>query len=203
MASEVVDEHGAPDVIVNNAGAGRWLFIEETEPSEFLDQVAAPFHAAFLVTRALIEPMLERGSGRVVTVNSPAAYAPWPGSIGYACSRWGLRGFSESLAVDLAGTGIGVTEVVAGHVDSAYFEVNAGTQERIPSLDRVMRRLAPADVATIICDAVAREKRRVITPVEWRLTLALSRLVPRLGSSLAVATGARRASTSVRTASPR
>ena len=203
MANAVLAEHGPPEVVVNNAGAGRWLFIEETEPSEFLDQVAVPFQAAFLVTRAFIEPMLERASGRVVMVNSPAAYVPWPGAIGYACSRWGVRGFSESLAADLAETGVGVTEVVAGHVDSDYFEANPGTQQRLPALDRAMRRLSPADVATTICDAVEGEKRRVIKPSELRFMLALSRLVPRLGSSLAIGTGTRRRSVPLRPASPR
>jgi len=57
-----------------------WLSLEETDPQGFLTQVAVPFHAVFLVTRAFIDPLLQRRSRWVVTVNSPVAYAPWPGA---------------------------------------------------------------------------------------------------------------------------
>lgn len=194
MAASVTAEHGAPDVLVNNAGAGRWLFIEETDPHEFLAQVAVPFEAAFLVTRAFIEPMLERGSGRVVMVNSPAGYAPWPGAIGYGCARWGVRGFAECLAADLARTGVGVTEVVVGHTDSPYFDHNDGALERMPAIDSLVRRLHPSDVARIVCDAVEREKARVVEPLEIRSLVLMGRVAPRLARRLAVATGASRSS---------
>lgn len=203
MAASVNAAGGPPDVVVNNAGAGRWLFIEETDPREFLAQVAVPFHAAFLVTRAFIEPMLQRRSGWVVMVNSPAAYAPWPGALGYGCSRWGVRGLTEFLAADLAGTGIGVTEVVAGHVDTSYFANNPGSLERIPSFDRALRRLSPDDVAETIADAVERRRRRVIAPLELRSLLALSRLAPTLVSRLAVASGASRNNATAAARSPR
>jgi short-subunit dehydrogenase len=192
MAAAVAASDGAPDVVVNNAGAGRWLFIEETDPREFLAQVAVPFHAAFLVTRAFIEPMLQRRSGWVVTVNSPVAYVPWPGAMGYGCSRWGVRGFTECLAADLAGTGIGVSEVVAGRVDSAYFDNNPGSSERIPVIDRVLRRLSPDTVAELICGAVEHERRRVVQPLELRSLLALSRVAPRLVARVAIASGTSR-----------
>ena len=65
--------------------------------------------------------MLERGQGWVVTVNSPAGYTARPGAVGYGAARQAVRGFTEALAADLRGTGIGVTAVVAGHVDSEYF----------------------------------------------------------------------------------
>ena len=193
LGDRVLAEHGAPDVVVNNAGAGRWLFIEETDPAEFLAQVAVPFHASFLVTRAVIEPMIERGSGRVVMVNSPIAYIPWAGAIGYGCSRWGVRGFTECLAADLAETGVGVTEVVAGRVDSDYFETNEGSLPRVPRVDRLMRLLRPDQVATIICRAVERDRRRVIEPRELRALVTMSRLTPGLVRRVSEATGATRA----------
>jgi NAD(P)-dependent dehydrogenase (short-subunit alcohol dehydrogenase family) len=195
MAEHVTDTVGTPDVIVNNAGAGQWRWIEETSPAEFVSQVAVPFHAAFFVTRAFIEPMLARGSGWVVTVNSPIAYWAWPGAIGYGSARWGLRGFEECLAADLRGTGIGVTAVVAGHTDSDYFAANPGSLERIPWLDRYFRRLTPDDVADMVCRGVEQERRRVVEPLEIRLTNLSARLAPGLVTWLTGATGARRSRT--------
>jgi short-subunit dehydrogenase len=192
MASAVLADVGVPDVIVNNAGAGRWLWIEETSNEEFLAQVAVPFHAAFFVTRAFIEPMLARRSGWVVNVNSPVSAWPWPGAIGYGASRWGLRGFDECLAADLRGTGIGVTAVVAGHTDSDYFTANPGALDRLPTLDRFYRRLSTDDVAEMIVRGVKRERRSVVEPLEIRLTNLVGRLAPRGVSWLLGRTGASR-----------
>lgn len=192
MAAAVLADHGTPDVIVNNAGVGRWLHIEETTPEEFLAQVAVPFHAAFFVTRAFVEPMLDRGEGWVVTVNSPAGYAAWPAAVGYTASRQAMRGFTEALAADLRDTRIGVTAVVAGHVDSDYFAHNPGSLERMPAIDRVVRRLSPGDVAGAICRGVERERSLVVEPVEVRSLLALSRVAPGLVGRLAAIGTARR-----------
>lgn len=193
MAAAVLADHGTPDVIVNNAGVGRWLHIEETTPEEFLAQVAVPFHAAFFVTRAFVEPMIERGDGWVVTVNSPAGYAAWPAAVGYTASRQAVRGFTEALAADLRETRIGVTAVVAGHVDSEYFAHNPGSLERMPAIDRVVRRLSPGDVAEAICRGVERERSLVVEPFEMRSLLALSRVAPGLVGRLAAIGTARRA----------
>jgi uncharacterized protein len=100
VAQRVKQELGVPDVIVNNAGAGRWLFVEETEPDEFAAMMAVPLFAAFHVTRAFIEDMLARRSGRIVNVNTPVSTLTWPGALGYATARWGLRGFTAALRTD-------------------------------------------------------------------------------------------------------
>src|SRR5512133_3252669 len=82
---------GVPDVLVNNAGAGRWLFVEETSPAEAVQMMAVPYFAAFFATRAFLPGMISRGSGHVVNVTSVAAYAPWPGAAGYTAARWAMR----------------------------------------------------------------------------------------------------------------
>jgi NAD(P)-dependent dehydrogenase (short-subunit alcohol dehydrogenase family) len=74
MAERIRAEEGVPDVVVNNAGAGRFLFIEETSPEELVQMTAVPYHAAFFVTRAFIVEMLARRSGRIVNVSTPPTH---------------------------------------------------------------------------------------------------------------------------------
>jgi NADP-dependent 3-hydroxy acid dehydrogenase YdfG len=95
-AAAIVAEVGVPDVIVNNAGLGRWLSIVDTPPAEAAAMVAAPYLAAFYTTRAFLPAMLRRRSGHIVTVASPAAFMAWPNAAGYIAARFALRGFDAA-----------------------------------------------------------------------------------------------------------
>ena len=97
-AAQIAAEVGTPDVVVNNAGAGRWLYLDETEPAELEAMMGAPYFAAAFVTRAFLPAMIERGSGLIVNVNTPIAYVPYPGATGYGAARWALRGLADCSA---------------------------------------------------------------------------------------------------------
>jgi uncharacterized protein len=179
-ADRILADVGVPDVLVNNAGAGRYLFFDETGPEEFERMMRAPFFAAVYVTRAFIRPMIERGSGQVVTVNAPIAYVPWPGSAGYGMARWALRGLHEMLRADLQGTGVKVSQVVPGKVASSYFEHNPGVAEAIPGISRLIGTLQPEQVAEAIMRACEREREYVFLPRRLAATMVQARLLPRL-----------------------
>jgi short-subunit dehydrogenase len=156
---------GVPDVLVNNAGAGRWLAVDETEAGEAAQMMALPYLAAFELTRALVPAMIDRGSGRIVNVTSLAAYTHIPGATGYAVARWAVRAFTGQLREDLRGTGVGVTLVAASEVDSPYFDNNPGSRERIPRAVALLGgAVSPETVARDTADAVARGRAEVIVP---------------------------------------
>lgn len=189
-AAQVQAEWGVPDVLVNSAGAGRWLFTEETEPAEAVQMMNAPYFAAFFITRACLPAMLARRSGWIVNVNSPAARIVWPGATGYVAARWALYGFTEALRADLAGTGLGVTSVVCGEIATPYFTHNPGVLERAPW---IARRLMPAlnadEVAAALARGVERGEREVVRPFLLRVFLAANSLAPHLIRALVVSTG--------------
>ncbi len=189
MACAVRKELGTPDILINNAGAGRWRFVEETDPDEAVQMMAAPYFAAFYVTRAFLPEMLKRRSGHIVNMSSPICYLPWPGATAYGAARWAMRGFSATLRADLHGTGIGVTLMTPGKVSSAYFANNPGSEERIPRIARMYRTLTPAQVATAIVRAVESNRREVILPFTLRLTVMLHNLLPGPLDWLLVKTG--------------
>jgi short-subunit dehydrogenase len=183
---------GVPEVLVNNAGAGRWLFVEETPSEEAVQMMAAPYFAAFHVTRAFLPGMVSRGSGHIVNVTSPAAYVAWPGATGYTAARWAMRGFTEALRADLRGTGVGVTLFAPGKVNSPYFEHNPGVEERLPGIARLYRTLTPGEAGEALVRGIEREAKEVITPALLRLTVWFNRFFPGLVRSLVVRTGAKR-----------
>lgn len=188
VADVIREVHGVPDVIVNNAGAGRWLAVEETPPDEAVDMMAAPYFAAFFLTRAFLPAMIERGVGHVVNVNSPAGLVPIPGAAGYSASRAALRSFDGALGEELRGTGVGVTHLVAGKVSSTYFEANPGSEERVPSITRLIPTLTPEQVADRLVEAVRRGQREVVIPFTLRSFWWLHQVAPWLVRRLVWAT---------------
>jgi short-subunit dehydrogenase len=189
MACAVREEEGTPDILINNAGAGRFLFVEETDPAEAMHMMAAPYFAAFYVTRAFLPEMLRRGSGHIVNMSSPICYMAWPGATAYGAARWAVRGFSATLRADLHGTGIGVTLMTPGKVSSAYFANNPGSEERIPWIAGLYGTLTPEQVGAAIVRAVERERREVIVPFTLRLTVMLHNVLPGPIDWLLVKTG--------------
>lgn len=193
VCARILAEEGTPDVIVNNAGAGRFLSIEETSNAEAHEQMALPYFAAFHTTRAFIEPMLARGSGTILQVNSPVAVVPWPGAVGYASARFALRGFTESLRQDVWGTGINVGSVTPSRVHSDYFDANPGSVERVPRVEVLVGTMTPEQVADAVANALRhRPNKDSYVPWRWALIAPWARVFPGVVAWLFRATGHRR-----------
>jgi uncharacterized protein len=192
VASRIGADFGAPDVIVNNAGAGQWKFLDETSPAEAVQMMAAPYFTALYVTRAFLPGMLARGSGHIVNVSSTASRIVWPGATAYTAARWALRGFSEALRADLAGSGVGVTLFEGGPIASTYWDHNPGSRERMPGIARLIPVLTPEAAARAIVGGIEREKPLVVAPALMRLVYLQHRVFPGLVQWLMVRTGYRR-----------
>ena len=136
LAETIIGEHGVPDVLVNNAGAGQWKPFVETSADEARAMMALPTLAAFAVTRAFLPAMLERGSGQVAFVTSPASFMVWPNASAYIAARFALRGLAEALRAELRHTPVGVTLVTLGAVASPYWQHNPGSRQFLPPRPR-------------------------------------------------------------------
>lgn len=136
LAKKVTDEHGALDVLVNNAGAGRWLHIEETTPEEALDMFQVPVQAAITLTALLVPAMAKAKTGHVLNVTSAAGMVAFRGAVGYSTARWAMRGFSKNLYWDVKQLGIGVTLLCPAEIEGTNYFVTAGedSHNKIPIL---------------------------------------------------------------------
>jgi short-subunit dehydrogenase len=183
-SARIKREAATPDILINNAGAGRWLSVLETSAEEALAMIEVPYLAAFNLTRAFLPEMIARGSGAIACVTSPASYVVWPNATGYIAARHAMLGFTESLRVDLRRTGIDVTLVVLGAVETAYWEHNPGSRERLPKPNPVLAPILTAEeAAKAIVDGVERRKRRVVKPAVLRALFLLNAFAPELVAS--------------------
>jgi len=178
VANQIQQTHGTPDVIINNAGAGRWLSIMETELKDMVNMMAVPYFAAFALTRCFLPAMLARDSGHIVNVTSVASRMIFPGAAAYTAARWAMIALNESLRAELAATRIGVTLAMFGKVSSEYWQHNPGSEQRVPGIARMAPTLSVEQAANAIIRSVERNQRRVIKPHMMRFFLALNTLMP-------------------------
>lgn len=117
FAAAVEAGSGAVHALVNNAGVGAWGPAERTSVETWRRVLDTNLTGPFLVTKAML-PLLRKAEGRrfVVNVVSVAGKQAHAGSGTYAASKFGLRGWTEALALELAEEGIRVTAVMPGYV---------------------------------------------------------------------------------------
>jgi short-subunit dehydrogenase len=182
-------EIGIPDIVINNAGSGKWLFTEETSASDAAEMITLPYLAAFNTTRAFLPAMLNRQSGHFVNVTSAVAYRALPGATAYNAACWAMRGFTEALRTDLAGTAIRVTLLASGTSTTPGFKHYPGVEERMPGIIKLVPLLTPERIATAVVHGIERNRRTIIIPFPLRLMLWINSLFPRLTEELVIRTG--------------
>lgn len=147
VVARIVDElGGAPDVLVNAAGAFHLSRVEDTTPAQFAALVEANLVAPFMVTRTFLPEMRSRGRGHVVSVGSAADRAIYPENGAYAASKFGLRALHAVLREELRGTGVRSTLVSPGPTDTALWDAVEGASGRsMVARDRMLQADAVAD----------------------------------------------------------
>ena len=108
---QTVDHFGRLDVVVNNAGYGLFGMVEEVTEQQARDQVEVNLFAPLWVTQAVLPQLRAQGSGHLIQVSSIAGVFSLPGLGVYHASKFGLEGFTASLAAEVKGFGIKVTLV--------------------------------------------------------------------------------------------
>lgn len=151
VVKEVMDRFGRIDFLVNNAGITVDKTVRKMTVEDWRQVLDVNLSGAFQMTKAVLEHMIERGSGRIVNISSVIGETGNVGQANYAASKAGLFGFTKSLAREMAQRGITVncvapgfiaTEMVAAIPEAALSKVI----EKIPQ-----RRLGkPEEVARVV-----------------------------------------------------
>jgi len=112
---------GPADVIVNNAGASRFHWLEQTDPRWLRTEVETNLIGPMLVTHRALTPLLGANTpGDIVMVSSDAARRPRPGQLAYGASKAGLENYADALSMSLEGTGIRVIKLRLGPAISEF-----------------------------------------------------------------------------------
>ena len=142
------EEHfGRVDILVNNAGISIHRNAARTTADDVEHLMAVNFFAPMYLTTSALPGMLDRGQGSVVNVTSVAGYVPNPGEAAYGAAKAALSLWSHGLAVDLHGTGVQVTVVSPGPIDTEIW----GLDEELSYSGKLY---PPQVIADAVADAV-------------------------------------------------
>lgn len=114
VVKESFESHKKIDVVVNNAGYGLFGAAEELPEEEINKIIATNLTGPILIIKDVIPLMREQGGGRIIQLSSYGGQVAYPGNSLYHATKFGIEGFCESVAQEVADFGIGITIVEPG-----------------------------------------------------------------------------------------
>ncbi|MDX1961290.1 MAG: SDR family NAD(P)-dependent oxidoreductase [Leptospiraceae bacterium] len=171
VVREIEKQEGRIDILVNNAGLGTFKPMHLSSFEELLQPVHLPYAGALVAIHTVITGMLERKSGHIVNLTSPAGYFPFPNMMPYTSARHAMVGLSLSLFHELEGTGVGVSLLCPGEVNTGYFTNNDANMNWYPRISKFLPIIEPVVVAEKAVYAIKNNKSEIIFPwILWFLT---------------------------------
>ncbi len=166
-------------ILVNNAGLSTMGPVHRADVAAEMNMVEVDVMAVVDLCTRFLPGMVERGSGAILNVASTAAFQPLPGQAGYAGAKAFVLSYTQALSGELRGTGVTVSALCPGPVETGFAETAGITQDEAESsLPKFM--WEPADaVARCGVDALAEGRTVAIPGAANRAGALLSRMAPR------------------------
>lgn len=186
FAKNASESMGQVDIAINNAGVALFQRAQEHRFEDFQWLFNINFWGMVNGTQAYLPQMLERNSGIVVNLSSLFGLIGYPANSAYCASKFAIRGYNETLQMDLADTQVRVVSVHPGGIRTKIAEnarVTADGRE-IKSKDDVVsgfRKLAKTSseqAAEIILRGVERGKNRILVGTDAKILSGIQRVLP-------------------------
>lgn len=162
--SKWINTEGVPDLVINSVGIGRPGLFEDLDLALFRQMVDTNYMGDVCVTKAVLPGMLSRGSGHIVFISSVAGFMGMYGYTSYAPTKFAVRGFADSLRMEVADRGIQLSVVFPPDTETPGLEYEKPFQ---PPVLIAMNENAPALKANVVAEDILKgiqRNRYIITP---------------------------------------
>lgn len=176
LLAAVAADLGGVDVLVNNAGANHRGPVEEQDPAALAQIIDVNLTAPIVLTRLALPYLRRRGGGAIVNVASIAGQIPVAHEATYSASKSGLRAFTFALREELEGTGITVSAVSPGPVDTGFLMADL---DHVPDMIFANPMSTADEVAALVLDSA-------VDGAAERTIPALTGYMARVGSALPI-----------------
>lgn len=179
----VIAEHGRIDILINNAGYGVFEAFIDADLSEIENMMNVNYMGIVRCTKAVLPHMLKQGGGHIVNIASMAGKIGSAKSSGYSASKHAVLGFTNCLRQELVGTGVHLTAINPGPIDTPFFDRADPTGQYVNNIRWFM--LKPEQVVLKVLAAIERRTPEVNMPFMAAFGVKLYQLFPRLFDRIA------------------
>jgi 3-oxoacyl-[acyl-carrier protein] reductase len=163
LAHAALKHYGGLDILVNNAGIGISGNVIDMQLRDFESMLNINLKAPFILSKIIGKSMAEAGSSFIINIGSGASYTPIAGMAGYCASKYGLLGFSESLALELRDFGVKVSSIMPGSTATGF-----GGGDSARRLKDKPGILLPSDIAESVMYLLGQSERAWSSQVNLR-----------------------------------
>ncbi len=164
--------------LINNAGLGDHGLFEESDQKRVSSMLEVNITALTSLTHALVPSMIAAGHGAILNVSSIVSRMPFPKMAVYAATKAYVTSFSEALRAELRGTGVSVTVLCPGPVNTEFYSVAERASSDGSLESPGFFKVSAQQVAREGLEAVVRDRARVIPGMLVWLVMTLATLVP-------------------------
>lgn len=187
MVDLAVQHFGRLDVLVNNAGVSMFSPFEQIQDLAIFQKLIEVNYLGAVYTTYAALPHLKETSGLIVGVSSLAGKTGMPYRTGYSASKHAMQGFFDALRVELMDTGVDVSMISPGFVDTDIRQHSFGADGQLLGHDPHVgkKQMSPEECAAIIVKAIASRKREVLMGTKGKLLMLGKLLMPGLVDRMA------------------
>jgi short-subunit dehydrogenase len=176
LASEILAKHGAPDIVIANAGLGMDARFAVTTDEAWRTIFEVNVFGVVRTIRPFLPGMIARGSGRILIVSSAVGKRGVPNYAAYSGSKFALHGMADALRPELSGTGVSVGIVCPSSTTTEFDERKL--RQGPPQVKVRVQRHSPESVARALVRMARSRRREVLLSPEAKLMNVLNHLAP-------------------------
>ena len=166
------------DFLVNNAGVGDHGLFEQSDWNRVKAMLDINIQALTQLTHAILPQLVESGRGAILNVSSVASFLPLPKMTVYAATKAYVTSFSEGLRGELRGTGVSVTALCPGPVDTEFFNIAERPEATESAPAPEFFKVPLEQVVREALNGVLRDRARVVPGKHVWLIMTIATLVP-------------------------